>query len=94
MLGKFEVVVKGDRCEHDGRLAGSVLTLDRAVRNARDFAKLSLQQAVQMATLNPARALRRPDIGIIAPGARADFVVLDSAGEVQRTIISDFIRGA
>lgn len=91
MLGKFEVVVKGDRCEHDGRLAGSVLTLDRAVRNARDFARLSLQHAVQMATLNPARALRRDDIGIIAPGARADFVVLSSAGEVQRTIISEFI---
>jgi N-acetylglucosamine-6-phosphate deacetylase len=33
MLGGFEVDVTGDRCMHNGRLAGSVLTLDRAVRN-------------------------------------------------------------
>jgi len=92
MLGKFEVTVKGERCEYDGRLAGSVLTLDRAVRNVRDFAKLKLQHAIRLATVNPARALGQEDIGIIAPGARADFVVLNVSGEVQRTILSDFIE--
>lgn len=91
-LGSFEVEVKGDRCEHDGVLAGSVLTLDRAVRNASKFANLPLRHAVQFATLNPARALGHQDIGIIAPGARADFVVLSPAGEVQRTILSEFIE--
>lgn len=91
-LGKFDVEVKDGRCEYDGRLAGSVLTLDRAVRNVREFARLLLQQAVQMATLNPARALGLGDLGIIAPGARADFAVLTPTGEVQRTILSDFIE--
>jgi N-acetylglucosamine-6-phosphate deacetylase len=38
-LGGFEVDVSGDRAMHDGRLAGSVLTLDRAVRNVRDIAR-------------------------------------------------------
>lgn len=91
-LGKFEVEVKGDRCEYNGVLAGSVLTLDRAVRNVRKFANWPLQHAIQLATLNPARALGHQDIGIIAPGARADFVVLSAEGEVQRTILGDFIE--
>ena len=91
-LGGLEVEVKGDRCEHNGVLAGSVLTLDRAVRNVQQFAELSLQQAVRLATLNPARALGRDDLGIIAPGAGADFVVLSPQGEVQRTILGDFIE--
>jgi N-acetylglucosamine-6-phosphate deacetylase len=87
-LGGFEVEVKGDRCEYDGKLAGSVLTLDRAVRNILKFTAWSLQQAIRLATLNPARVLGRNDIGIIAPGAKADFAVLSLSGEVQRTIIN------
>jgi N-acetylglucosamine-6-phosphate deacetylase len=87
-LGGFEVEVKDDRCEYDGKLAGSVLTLDRAVRNIIQFSGWSLQQAVRLATLNPARVLGRNDIGILAPGAKADIVVLSPAGEVQRTIIN------
>ena len=90
-LGELEVEVNGDRCEHKGVLAGSVLTLDRAVRHVQQFAELPLQHAIRLATLNPARALGRQDIGIIAPGARADFVVLSTTGEVQRTILGDFI---
>jgi len=86
-LGNFEVQVTGDRCEYQGKLAGSVLTLDRAVRNVSQFANWPLQQAVRLATLNPARVLGRKDIGVLAPGARADFVVLSPQGEVQQTII-------
>lgn len=91
-LGSFDVEVKGERATANGVLAGSVLTLDRAVRNVRKFADLSLQQAVQLATLNPARVLVLQDVGIIAPGAKADFVVLSPEGDVQRTILSDFIE--
>jgi N-acetylglucosamine-6-phosphate deacetylase len=90
-LGNFEVKVKGDRCEYEGKLAGSVLTLDRAVRNVTEFSKWTLQQAVRLATLNPARVLGRNDIGIIAPGTKADFTVLSRNGEVQRTIINGSI---
>jgi N-acetylglucosamine-6-phosphate deacetylase len=90
-LGNFEVEVKGDRCEYEGKLAGSVLTLDRAVRNVTEFSKWTLQQAVRLATLNPARVLGRNDIGIIAPGTKADFTVLSRSGEVQRTIINGSI---
>jgi N-acetylglucosamine-6-phosphate deacetylase len=90
-LGSFEVQVTGDRCEYEGQLAGSVLTLDRAVRNVTQFAGWTLQQCVRLTTLNPARVLGRNDIGILAPGARADLVVLSQKGDVQRTILSGIV---
>ncbi len=90
-LGNFEVEVKGDRCEYEGKLAGSVLTLDRAVRNITLFAGWPLQQAIRLASSNPARLLGRHDIGVLAPGAHADFVIFSPSGEVQRTIIGGII---
>ena len=87
MLGSFEVQVKGDRAELDGVLAGSVLTLDRAVRNVTKFADWKLQDAMRLATLNPARVIGVSDRkGNIAVGADADFAVLTPKGEVVRTI--------
>jgi N-acetylglucosamine-6-phosphate deacetylase len=91
-LGGLEVEVHDGRCEIDGRLAGSVLTLDRAVRNVVEFTGTSLQHAVQMATLNPARALRIAERkGTLTAGADADIVVLTPAGEVMQTIVGGLI---
>ncbi len=88
-LGTFEVRVTGNRCEHEGKLAGSVLTLDRAVRNVMNFAGWKLQQAVRLATLNPAHVLGISDErGMLAPGRRADLVALTLDGEVTHTIIA------
>src|SRR5207248_2623684 len=56
-LGAFDVEVRGDRCEYQGRLAGSVLTLDRAVRNVMSFAGWTLQQVIRLASFNPARRM-------------------------------------
>jgi N-acetylglucosamine-6-phosphate deacetylase len=73
-----------------GSLAGSILTLDRAVRNIVAFTELGWSEAICMATHIPARiagvALRK---GRVAPGADADLVALDNQGFVQRT----WIRG-
>jgi N-acetylglucosamine-6-phosphate deacetylase len=91
-LGAFEVEVKGNRCEHEGKLAGSVLTLDRAVRNIMAFAEWNLQQAVQLATLNPARLLGLAgDRGMLAPGCAADLVALTPTGEVVATMIAGYV---
>ena len=49
-LGSLEVEVKDGRCMAGGKLAGSVLTMDRAVRNVMQFAQWDLQQAVRLAT--------------------------------------------
>jgi len=89
-LGSLEVEVKDGRCMVGDSLAGSVLTMDRAVRNVMQFAQWDLQQAVRLATLNPARVAGVKNGGTLQAGAPADLVVLSASGEVRNTII----RGA
>jgi N-acetylglucosamine-6-phosphate deacetylase len=87
-LGPSEVEVKDGRCTSNGALAGSVLTMDRAVRNVTQFAHWSLKDAVRAATLNPARAVGlASEHGVLAGGAEADFTVLSPTGEVQKTVV-------
>ena len=86
-LGSFEVDVREGKCTLDGNLAGSVLTMDRAVQNLARFAEWDLQHAVAAASRNPARAARIANKGVIAAGADADFLVLSPKGEVLRTFI-------
>lgn len=76
-LGNFDVNVKDGVCRNsEGKLAGSTLTLDRAIRNLVALG-VSLQDAVRMATILPARRLGLAGKkGIIAVGADADLVAL------------------
>jgi N-acetylglucosamine-6-phosphate deacetylase len=86
-LGSLEVEVKDGRCLVDGKLAGSVLTMDKAIRNVMRFAHWDLQQAVRLATLNPARLTGMQTVkGQIKPGSAADIAALSPTGEVRRTI--------
>jgi N-acetylglucosamine-6-phosphate deacetylase len=84
-LGSFEVEVRGGRATHEGQLAGSVLTLDLAIRNVMSFANWELHPAVRLATLNPAHVIRSADRGSLHTGARADVVVLSHDGDVIET---------
>ena len=87
-LGPIEVDVKDGKCTAGGGLAGSVLTMDRAVRNVTKFSRWSLRDAVRAATLNPARAVGlAAHYGVLVSGASADFTVLSPAGEVLKTIV-------
>ncbi len=87
-LGPLEVEVKEGRCLSNGSLAGSVLTMDRAVRNVMAFADWSLMGAVRLATLNPAIAAGiGAQSGRLVPGAPADVTVLSPNGEVLQTIL-------
>jgi N-acetylglucosamine-6-phosphate deacetylase len=87
-LGPMMVDVKDGKCTLDGKLAGSVLTMDRAVRNVTEFSDWSLRDAVRAATLNPAQAVGLGQRhGQMAPGAEANFVVLSTAGEVRATVV-------
>jgi N-acetylglucosamine-6-phosphate deacetylase len=86
-LGGFAVEVKGDRCNFNGKLAGSVLTLDRAVRNVMRFVPLTLEDAIKLITLNPARLLGTHETyGTLASGGAADIVVLTTSAEVVATM--------
>ena len=81
-LGGLPVTVRGGAARlADGTLAGSVLTLDRAVRNAVE-AGLELHQAVALVTATPAAYLGLSDRGVLEAGRRADIVVLDDDLEV------------
>ncbi|MGB8768604.1 MAG: N-acetylglucosamine-6-phosphate deacetylase [Candidatus Korobacteraceae bacterium] len=92
-LGAFEVQVRDSRCESHGKLAGSVLTLDRAVRNMMSFAKLGFHDSIRMATLNPARVLGiEHRKGVLKPGADADIAVFSPAGEVLRTVVGGMLN--
>jgi len=66
----------------DGTLAGSVLSMDRAVRNVTSLG-IPLREAVQMASTTPAHLLGRGDLGRIEEGAIADLVVLNQALHVR-----------
>jgi N-acetylglucosamine-6-phosphate deacetylase len=85
-LGSLEVEVADGKCLHQGKLAGSVLTLDRALRNAMEFAGWDLGKTLRAATLNPATVANAANKGKIEPGADADLVVLTSDGQVRATI--------
>ncbi|HEV7218105.1 MAG TPA: N-acetylglucosamine-6-phosphate deacetylase [Terriglobales bacterium] len=85
-LGTFEFDVKDGICLSDGKLAGSTLTMDRAVRNVMDFADYDLQQAIILATANPGRAVS-PRTGKLQAGGDANVVVLGPDGELRNTII-------
>lgn len=86
-LGGMDVEVRDGRVTRDGSLAGSVLTLDRAVRNVMEFAGWDLQKAVRVASLNPASVSGAKGKGKIQPGADADLLVLTENGEVRATMV-------
>jgi N-acetylglucosamine-6-phosphate deacetylase len=86
-LGHLNVEVRdGEVRLPDGTLAGSVLTMDRAVANL--VAKgASLAQAVHAASRAPALLIGRPDLGRLAVGQPADIAVLDDDLGVTRTLV-------
>lgn len=72
----------------DGTLAGSALTMDRAVRNAVQAAGVDLAEAVTAAAATPAALLGLDDRGVLVPGRRADVVALTEGLEVAGTWVA------
>jgi N-acetylglucosamine-6-phosphate deacetylase len=86
-LGDRTVHVRGAEARlADGTLAGSVLSMDAAVRNLVALGA-SLEFSLSAASRNPARLLRRDDLGEMQVGGPADIVVLDDRLEVRRTLV-------
>lgn len=92
-LGELKTFVKnGEARLENGSLAGSVLTMGGAVRNMVNLVGLELHQAVQMASLNPARRHGlEAQIGSLAVGKRADLVLLDKDLNIDTTIVGGTI---
>jgi N-acetylglucosamine-6-phosphate deacetylase len=79
---------KGSLTNQKGNLAGSVLTLERAVKNFMDFTGCELTDALRMATYNPARYLGiNKRKGSLYPGKDADLVALTPDLDVVMTMV-------
>lgn len=85
-LGGRRIEVHDGACRDDtGTLAGADLDLGRAVCNAIKMLDLSLGQAIQAASANPAAMMRvTGTLGSLKLGARADLVLLGNDGDVRR----------
>ncbi|WP_375399563.1 N-acetylglucosamine-6-phosphate deacetylase [uncultured Amnibacterium sp.] len=83
-LGERAVVVRDGAARlADSTLAGSTLTMDRAVKGAVD-AGVPLAEAVRAATRTPAAMLGRTDLGRLSPGGPADAVLLGDDLRLER----------
>ncbi len=88
LLGDFEVVVDATSARlADGTLAGSILSLDQALRNLVDVTGCTLAEALPTVTTTPARAIGIDhERGRIAPGYVADMALLSADLRVTATI--------
>lgn len=87
-IGQLDVQVRDGvaRLASNGSLAGSTLTMDRAVRRTVRLAGRPLLDVVRAASSTPARVLGLVDRGSLAVGQRADLVLLDDDLEVERVM--------
>jgi N-acetylglucosamine-6-phosphate deacetylase len=89
MLGGFAVEVAGGRATANGVLAGSVLTLDRALTNFLAFSGASLEDGLGLLTRNPA-AMTGVALAPLQIGAKANLVAVDGRGK----LVASMVHGA
>ncbi len=88
-LGEDTVEVANGICrDTEGRLAGSTLTQEVALRNFAKWTEWRLEEALMALTFNPARALKLDRKGVLEPGADADVVIMDDNFHVMKTVVA------
>lgn len=90
-LGEFPVIVKDGtaRLKDSGNLAGSILRLKEAVKNVVEWEIADVFEAIQMASLVPAKSLGIDDVcGKLHEGYDADFIVLDENLDLKATFLN------
>lgn len=87
-LGDLVVEVRDGVCRSGGALAGSVLTMERAVTNLQATTGASLDTAVRCASRNPATMLGLEDRLALAPGSPAHFNIYDDQGHRLGTLLN------
>jgi N-acetylglucosamine-6-phosphate deacetylase len=94
-LGDFAVHVSNGRATARGVLAGSVLTLDRALQNFIAFTGATVDQALRLLTVNPAAMTGFcNEAGTIAVGRKANLVAVDATGKLAASIHNGELVGA
>ncbi|HEY2857880.1 MAG TPA: N-acetylglucosamine-6-phosphate deacetylase [Terracidiphilus sp.] len=88
-LGGFDVQVADGRASADGVLAGSVLTLDRALGNFIRFTGAAVEQGLRLLTANPAAMAGHTDqAGSLRTGEAANFVAVDANGTLLASVVN------
>jgi N-acetylglucosamine-6-phosphate deacetylase len=88
-LGSMQIQVKDGKASLGDALAGSLLTLDRGLKNLMGFTGAPLDEALSAATTNPAEMTGFDDrAGSLAVGQRANLVALDQAGGLVASILN------
>ncbi len=86
--GNRKIVVKDGAARlESGTLAGSILTMNRALANACAFLDLGPEQAIRLATCVPANSLNLPAKGSLAPGFDADLVLFDQEIKIRAAFV-------
>jgi N-acetylglucosamine-6-phosphate deacetylase len=87
-LGGQEVIVENNSARlNDGTLAGSILTLNKAVLNMMKYTDLKIYEAVALASLNPAKLINIDNAkGSIKIGKDADLIIFDEELKVDLSI--------
>ena len=87
LAGQQAHIAHGAACLADGTLAGSVLTMDKALHNILTMTGASLQEAVAMLTYNPAQSIHVASYkGLLQAGYDADLLIFDSSLTLQATV--------
>lgn len=88
LQGGMEIIVSQDSARlKDGTLAGSVLKLDRALRNVMDYTGAPMEQVLPALGVNQSRLLKLEKYGAIREGYHANLTLVDAAGMLKMTII-------
>ena len=88
-LGEFTVQVANGRAMSEGVLAGSVLTLDRALANFLAFTGATLDQGLRLLTGNPASLTGfESEAGSLAPGSAANLVAVSQDGHLAASFVN------
>ncbi len=90
----IQVIGGAARVPGTDRLAGSTLTMDKALTNAMNIFGFSLVQAIRMVTLNPAQLLGlEQEIGTLEPGKKASLMLFDLDDEQKLTVHLTMVEG-
>ena len=92
-LGNQAVFVKDNSARlEDGTLAGSILAMNNAVKNAYQHLGLSINEAVNLASYNPAKNLNLINLGEIAVNKTADIIMFDEEINVDFVMIDGNVK--
>ncbi len=93
LLGNQDVYVKdGEARLIDGTLAGSIVCMNTAVRNAYQHLGLALNEAVNLASYNVACSINEELIGEIKEGYYADIIMFDEDIDIKKTMIKGNVK--